>query len=148
MQQQATTTPPRSLEERLESFAEAWTPQAKGDKLVGTVVDVDLRDSDYGDDKYPIVTVMRDDGSEAAFHGFHTVARRELAKRKPQVGDRIGIAYFGKAEPKKPGMSGAELYKVIVEQAEPQPLDWDAVDAGAETAEERGEAEADDSIPF
>ena len=80
------------------------------------VVDIDMRDSDYGD-PYPIVTVERDgDGTELAFHGFHTIARRELAKKRPQVGDRIGIAYFGRGEPSKPGMSGAELYKIVVER--------------------------------
>ena len=130
---QSTTTVGRSLEDRLESFAEAWKPKV-GDKLVGVVVDVDLRASDYGD-PYPIVTVQRDDGTEVAFHGFHTVARRELAKKRPQIGDKIGIAYFGKGEPAKPGMSGAELYKVIVEQAEPPSVDWDAVAANTDEGE-------------
>ncbi len=116
-----------SIEDRLDSFAEAWRPTTPGDKIVGRVVDIDMRDSDYGD-PYPIVTVETDDGAELAFHGFHTVARRELAKKKPQIGDRIGIAYHGKGEPAKAGMSGAELYKIIVEREE-SPVDWDAVAA-------------------
>ncbi len=130
----------RSLEDRLDTFAEAWKPKP-GDKLVGTVVDVDLRDSDYGD-PYPIVTVEREDGTEAAFHGFHTVARRELAKKRPQVGDRIGIGYHGKAEPAKPGMSGAELYKIVVERDETPAIDWEQVAASDDSTDD------DSSIPF
>jgi hypothetical protein len=143
-------TTPRSLEDRLSSVAEAWKP-SPGDRLIGAVVDVDLRSSDYGD-PYPVVTVGRDDGSEVAFHGFHTVARRELAKTRPQIGGQIGIAYFGKAAPTKPGMSGAELYKILVEQAERQPVDWDAIadgdDDGATVAQGSPGSAQDGDIPF
>ena len=76
-----------------------------GDKLIGTVVDLDERDSDYGDEPYPIVTVETDDGNELACHAFHTVARNELAKQRPVVGERIGIAYHGKADGKTTSVS-------------------------------------------
>lgn len=141
----------RTLEERLDAFAKAWRPE-KGDKLIGVVTDVDLRTSDYGP-PYPIITVEQEDGSQLAFHGFHAVARRELAKQRPQPGDRIGIAYHGKGEPAKPGMSGAELYRIIVERDEQRmALDWDAigVTAEAEAIVESADAAtpADDDIPF
>jgi hypothetical protein len=143
-----------TLEDRLDSFAEAWRPEAAGDKLMGRVVSVDMRDSEYGD-PYPIVTVETDDGTERAFHGFHTIARRELAKQKPQIGDRIGIAYHGRGEPAKPGMNGAELYRVIVEKPEPEPVDWDAIvdgDPGPDTdANDPGvepDLAADDDLGF
>jgi hypothetical protein len=142
-----------SLEDRLDSFPEAWKPEAVGDKLVGRVVDVDVRESKYGD-PYPIVVVETEDGTERAFHGFHTISRRELAKQKPQVGDRIGIAYHGRSEPSEPGMSGAELYKVIVEKDEPAPVDWDAIiegDPGPEMDPNDPGVEPelpDDDIPF
>ncbi len=145
--------PSRTLQDRLDdAFAEAWRPSL-GDKLVGVVTGIDVRHSDYGD-PYPIVTVQRDDGTEAAFHGFHTVARRELAKQKPQIGDEIGIAYLGKGEPTKPGVSGAELYRIIVERAEPQPINWDALadvddaDTPAAPAAAAATATPDDDIPF
>lgn len=131
-----------SLFDRLDRFAEAWRPTTAGEKIVGRVVDVDLRESEYGA-PYPIVTIETDDGVELAFHGFHTVARRELAKQRPQVGDRIGIAYHGRGEPSRPGMSGAELYRIIVERAEPEPVDWGAVDPGGDPANDD-----DDPIPF
>jgi hypothetical protein len=126
-----------SLDDRLDSFAEAWRPEV-GDKLIGTVIGVDMRDSDYGD-PYPIIEVETDEGGQFAFHGFHTIARRELAKKQPQVGDRIGIKYYGRGEPAKPGMSGAEKYKILVEKAEPKPVDWSEVAV---------DVDAEDGVPF
>jgi hypothetical protein len=120
----------RTVEERLDSFAEAWRPEA-GDKLIGTVVDLDERDSDFGDEPYPIVTVLTDTGDERAFHGFHTVARNELAKQRPKVGERIGIAYHGLSD------KGYERYRIIVERDETPSLDWDRY------AEERPEFGSD-----
>ena len=57
-----------------------------------------------------------------AWHAFHSVGRNELAKQRPVVGDRIGIAYHGKPEGKN-----YESYRVIVERAdgEPKTIDWD-----------------------
>ncbi len=145
------STVPRSLEDRLGTFAEAWKP-SKGDKLIGVVIDIDMRESDYGE-PYPIVTVERDDGTEVAFHGFHTVARRELKKKQPQVGDRIGIGYHGRGEAAKAGMSGAELYKIIIQREEKPTVDWSAVPDDEETdSETRAKLteweEAGDDIPF
>src|SRR5215207_7993353 len=81
------------MSERLGMFPEAWQPKP-GDQLIGGVTDVDERDGEYG--LYPIVCVLTDDGDEFAVHGFHTVLRNEFAKQRPEVGDRIGIAYHGK----------------------------------------------------
>ena len=39
----------RSLDDRLGNFAEAWKPEP-GDKLIGTVIDLDERDSAFGDE--------------------------------------------------------------------------------------------------
>lgn len=119
-----------SLAARLDSFAEAWRP-TPGDKLIGPVVDLDQRISAYSDDPYPIVVVMADEGSteqgkpiepgaERAFHGFHTIAMNELAKQRPQVSERIGIAYHGRPEGKS-----YELYRVIVDREQTATVDWD-----------------------
>lgn len=130
----------RSLSDRLDSFAEAWKPKP-GDKLLGVIVDLDERTSSYDDDPYPIVTVQTDDGQELAWHAFHTVARNELAKQKPVVGDRIGIAYHGKPEGKS-----YESYRVIVERTDgsPKTLDWSRHEA---TDEELDDTSADDETP-
>jgi hypothetical protein len=75
-----------NLSERLDNFAQAWKPEV-GDKLIGEITDLDERENEYG--VYPIVTIVTDEGEELAVHGFHTVLRNELAKRRPRVGDRI-----------------------------------------------------------
>ena len=133
-----------SLSERLDFFAEAWRPEP-GDKLVGTVIDLDERESAFSEEPYPIVTVKTDDRGEFAWHAYHTVARRELAKQRPRTGDRIGIAYHG-----KPDGKAYERYRVIVERDEkPKALDWDriATEAGS-SDDDAGQLAADDELPF
>ncbi|HXF37410.1 MAG TPA: hypothetical protein VNO17_09545 [Actinomycetota bacterium] len=115
------------LAERIDSFPEAWRPNP-GDKLIGTVVEIGERASDYGG-SYPVVTVLADDGREVVFHAFHTVAKSELARQRPEIGDRIGVKYFGRDEERK-----YERYRVVVEHQRPAPSgpDWDKVAAQAE----------------
>jgi hypothetical protein len=117
----------RPLLDRLDSFADAWRPQA-GDKLVGIVVDLDLRSSQFDEEPYPIVTVRVSElgsteqggrpippGSERSFHAFHTVARNEVARQQPALGQTVGIASHGRHD------RGYERYRVIVERP-PNPL--------------------------
>lgn len=128
-----------SLEDRLDSTSEPWKPN-EGDKLIGTVVDIDERDGGYG--SYPIIVVLTDSGDQLAFHAFHTVAKSELAKARPVVGDRIGVKYLGKPEGKN-----YESYRITVARDDGrQQLDWDRIGAEAE-AEAPGEryVHSDDS---
>jgi hypothetical protein len=138
------TTGMQSLAERLDSYADPWKPNA-GDKLIGTVVDLDERTGEFG--TYPIVTVRTDEGSELAFHAFHTVAKNELAKQRPQVGEKIGIAYHG-----KPAGKTYEAYRIIVQRDEkPRQLDWERIgaEAAAESVETGGADDpVQDDIPF
>jgi hypothetical protein len=90
----------------LDSFPEGWRP-SPGDKLIGVVIGLETRVAEYGE--YPIVSVRTDGGQDFAFHAYHTVARRELEKLQPQLGDRIGIAYHG-PHPTK----GYERYRIII----------------------------------
>ncbi len=93
-----------TLDDRLDSdYADAWRPQV-GEKVVGTVTALDVREGTYGE--YPIVTL--DTGnSEVAVHCFHEVLANELAKIAPKIGDRVGIKYAGK-HPER----GYHLYRV------------------------------------
>jgi hypothetical protein len=77
-------------------YAPAWRPEP-GDKLVGTITDISER-AGFDGEPYPIITVQTDDGSELAFHAFHTVAQTELAKLRPQVGDPLGVKYLGRVQ--------------------------------------------------
>lgn len=113
------STTSRPLADRLDSYPEAWRPQP-GDKLIGEVVALDVRDG-YSGKPYPVVVVLDDDaGKELAFHAFHDVPRRELAAQRPQVGERIGVLYRG-----KPAGQSYEGYRLIVDRAGGQDrLDW------------------------
>ena len=117
-------------------FPEAWRPKV-GDCLIGTVVSTDERDGEYG--TYPIVTVETRDGKRLAVHAFHTVARGELARLRPKVGDEIGIKYHGKDAER-----GYERYTMRVDRPGAEP-DWDRIeaDAGSELA-----SAADETPPF
>lgn len=90
-------------------YASAWRPEA-GDKLIGTVSLLSEREG-YDGDPYPIVTVKTDTGEEWAFHAFHTVAKNELAKLRPQVGDQIGIKYIGRVKSAN-GRSSYHAYRI------------------------------------
>lgn len=117
-----------SIDERVDAFPEPWKPNP-GEKLVGTVVEVGERVSDYGG-TYPVITVLTDDGQEKVAHAFHTVLKNELARLRPAPGDRIAVKYFGRDEAR-----GYEKYRVLVDK--PQPAagpDWGKM--AAEAAEE------------
>jgi hypothetical protein len=148
---ETSTTTTRSLEERLDSTAEPWRPNP-GDRITGTVIDVDSRTNDYG--TYPIITVLTVAGNEVAIHAFGTVLKNEFAKRQPVSGERLGIKYLGRKE----GPRGAyDAYKVVFEiVATP---DWSriGVEAAAEAAVEaiselepelEPQPDPDSDIPF
>jgi hypothetical protein len=141
-----------SLVERLDSVTEAWRHEPD-DRLIGEIVDVDQRDSGYG--VYPTVTVVTEQGStenggqaiepgdERVFHAFRTVPRNELAKRKPRIGDRIGIKYLGKPEGRD-----YEGYNLVLEQAERSELEWPAAEPPRADELQPSPAATDDDIPF
>jgi hypothetical protein len=144
--------------DRLDSFPEPWKPSA-GDKLAGEIISIDVRETEYGE--YPIVTVLTNDGRELSFHAFHTVARNEIAKLEPEVGERIGIAYHGKSADGR-----YERYRVLMldrEAAKPQKPDWSRMrdDSADEPTQKASEPElppepspafvqtpTDDDVPF
>ena len=142
-----------SLAERLDSFPEAWKA-VEGDKLIGELADLDMRESEYGD-PYPILVVDAEEGStmngepitgEYAWHAFHTMSRNEVKRRRPQIGERVGISYHGKGVAAS-GMSPPEKYRLLLDRAKDQepPVDWDKV-AGPVSVEQP--AGPDDDIPF
>jgi hypothetical protein len=103
--QTQTTTDP----ETETGFAEGWRPNA-GDRVVGTVVDISTTDGGYG--PYAIVTLKTATG-EVAIHAFHTVLRRELARRRPKIGDELDITYVGKSKAGAGNFGkGYDLYRV------------------------------------
>ncbi len=117
-----------NLEDRLDHQPEAWRPEKAGDKVVGRVAELDLLDSKFGG-AYPLVVIETSDGRELAVHAFHTVLKSELARKRPVVGEQIGIAYLGKNQ-----KGGYEGYRVIIERDDqPTSIDWAGVAAEAQS---------------
>jgi hypothetical protein len=126
------------------SFAAAWRPEP-GDKLVGTVIELDERDGAYG--PYPIITLRQEDGEEFAVHAFHGVLQSELARVAPKHGDQLGIKYEGKDQAK-----GYHRYRVR-RAGNDAVLAWSkyaesvATDSGEQGPADSGERD-DGDIPF
>jgi hypothetical protein len=148
-----------SLSERLDSFPEAWRPTNAGEKLIGELTDVDLRESDYGE-PYAVLTVLAEDGStqdgemippgtELAWHAFHAMARNAVKKKQPQVGERVGIVYAGVGEA-QPGMNAPVRWRLVVERPQAGLFDYNAVAAGGDEPEaEINPAQSEDEdVPF
>jgi hypothetical protein len=112
-----------------------------GDKVIGVVVDIDERLSDFNEGPYPLVTINRDDdNTEVAVHCFHTVLKQEIAKKRPQVGDHIGIKYLGIPDGRK-----YELYKVVLER--PTRIDYERMAAEAKAELADSDELTDDDAP-
>jgi len=153
-----------NLTGRLEKdYAPAWRPNP-GDALVGEVTDLSAN-TGYDGAPYPIVTVRQDDGRELALHAFHTVARNELAKQRPQIGERIGIKYTGE-KATADGRGKFHGYRVAVDRPQAA-FDWgtygdgDASEPAAPQSDvprdgfeygqppaQAGTATPDDDVPF
>ena len=135
-----------TLEERLDSFPEAWRPETLGEKLIGELTELDTRESEYGE-PYPILTVLSEaDGVEYTWHAFHTMARNAVAKKNPQVGERVGIVYGGLGEA-TPGMNPPVRWRLLVDR-HPQPAATDVTEPEPPTPEPDAERAQDDDIPF
>lgn len=126
--------------EDLGNKPEAWIAE-EGDQIKGTIVNLGELPSEYGSGSYPTVEFKEDGiGKLWIWHAFDTVAKNELARQSPAVGDRFGAAYLG-VKKTKPG-SKYDSFKdwhVVIEKAT-GPVnapDWDGVgeDAKAEGVE-------------
>jgi hypothetical protein len=94
--------------------ASGWRPE-KGDQLEGAVLGVKIGTSTFGD--YPIVFVLNDtDDEPVAIHAFHTTLSNELRGQRPEMGDKLFVAYLGPKEnyegPK--GYDPPEIYAAVV----------------------------------
>jgi hypothetical protein len=149
-----------SLSERLDSFPEAWRPKNVGEKLIGELIDVDLRESDYGE-PYAVLTVLAEEGStqdgemiapgiELTWHAFHAMARNAVRKKQPQVGERVGIVYAGTGAA-QPGRKPPERWRLVVERPQPELFDYSTISVGGDepdAGEKLAQSEDDDGIPF
>lgn len=139
------------IKERLDEGrekSEAWRPSEAGDELIGEVKKVgSWTSADYPEQgPYPIITVEQENGERLAFHGFHTVAKDQIAEEKPEPGDQIGIRYLGFVDTPQSTYAGYHNYHVVSER----PAGWtppspEAVAEAREAVQEQAER---DDIPF
>jgi hypothetical protein len=99
-----------TFEERVLSGDEPkpWRPEP-GDVLVGTVVELGERPSQFGG-TYPTITVSTESGELVVVHALRKVLRDELEQQSPVPGERVGFQYHGVAE------GGYHRYKVRVDR--------------------------------
>lgn len=118
---------------RVDAFPEPWKPEP-GDKFVGTIQSIEEFDDSKNEyPAYPLLIVLTDDGREIAFHAFHTVAKRELARQRASVGDRIAVKYFGRTENDR----GYERYRLLIDKPQKGP-DWERIEQEATAELEEG----------
>jgi hypothetical protein len=130
-----------NLSERASRSPESWKPEP-GDVLEGELTELNYRDSEYGNEPYPVLTILDNGGKEWAFHAFHTWARLEVDRKKPQVGERIAVAYHGLGEA-QPGMQPPHRYRLVVDRPRPEQREFVPADeAGSEEKQDY------DDIPF
>ena len=108
-----------SIQDRLNRETETAKLE-DGESVIGTLLDLALRDSDYGD-PYPVVTLETSDGREVDVHGYHSVLRNRLLELDPRPGDQLGIKCLGKRT-SKAGTSYVD-YRVVIERAHRDPAD-------------------------
>jgi hypothetical protein len=145
-----------SLDDKLSKWPEAWKPQA-GDRLIGTVTEIEERDSDYSEESYPALLVEVEagpDGEESQQDGEPVSPGTELVlyasqasimwqvrRKKVAAGDKIAVKFLGLGEQSKPGMAQPKLYRLIVlERGGNEPP------VAVSTASESSQDE--DAIPF
>ena len=107
-----------------EDDSEGWVPSEKGEAIAGIVVKVGETRSDFANDgenpMVPTVTIQvrptpeqkaeGKPGDKFRVIGYGAVLKRELQDANPEVGDMIGVKYFGE-KPIKKGRFAGKPYK-------------------------------------
>jgi len=98
--------------------------EAVGDKLVGDVMATEIGQSLQGK-PVPQLTIRDDEGTSTIVTCSQARLKAEIMKHKPEVGDRISIAYTGNE--KREGGKTLKLFEVKVGkgQAKTKPVDTD-----------------------
>lgn len=80
-------------------FAPAWRPdQDDAPTLEGEFTDIAEGYTEYG--PYPIVTIKTDAEQMYAWHAMTNIAKGQLTKATPKIGERLRITYGGKHQGK------------------------------------------------
>jgi hypothetical protein len=105
--------------------AETFRFTKAGDEIAGTVVRLDMGETEYGPQK--IVVVDPGDGNPRSIWLLHDALLSQMKKLKPQAGDVIAVRYLGRQQ------SGSgrsyHAYTVTSDRDQPQ-FAWDSKAAG------------------
>jgi len=111
--------------------AETFRFAGEGDEIAGTVVRLDVADTEYGQQK--IVVVDPGDGNLRSIWLLHDALLSQMRKLKPQVGDVIAVRYLGR-QTSGSGRS-YHAYTVSSDRERPQ-FQWDSKAAAAGDGDE------------
>ncbi len=92
-------------------FAPAWRPDEDDAPILeGEFTDIAEGFTEYG--TYPIITITDDNGEMRAWHAMTQLAKDQLAKATPKLGERLKIMYGGKKQGKNPGREPYTRWRV------------------------------------
>jgi hypothetical protein len=127
--------------------AETFRFAHEGDEIVGTVVRLDVADTEYGSQR--IVVVDPGDGNLRSIWLLHDALRSQMEKLRPEPGDVIAIRYLGRQ--KSANGRSYHAYTVTSDRDRPQ-FQWgkrpqqDTASVGP--SEDEGSYRFDDGEPL
>lgn len=117
-------------EQAEKNLPESWIFSEHGALIVGEFVRLEEGHTAFGDAK--ILVLKTEDGRERSVWLLHSVLKRELARKRPEIGELVAIRHTGK----KTSEAGTtyESYNVVVGGDSEAP-DWDSLTSEADEAE-------------
>lgn len=108
------------VEQAEQDFAEAFIFENPGDKIVGRVTEASQGWSDQSESYYPILTILDEDtDTRKAVHCFWVALQREMAKWRPQIGERVAVIRKEDKPNKIKGRKDIKIFRVQVEGRTP-----------------------------
>lgn len=107
-------------EQMAAAHPESWIPVREGDTLTGTMIDLDIVWSDVKGREYPLVTLQLEDGTEKRVHCMGAALEGEVMRKRPIPGEVLTFSYHGQGEAKRPGRSGAHIYRLRIKGRTPE----------------------------
>jgi hypothetical protein len=95
-----------------------WRPdQGDPNPLVGKLADVTTATNNYSE--YPLAEIIDDQDVAWLFHAFRSIAKAELVRLAPEIGDPISVYYGG-----VPAGKEYHLYKCRFADGRSTKIDW------------------------